>query len=517
MQGSAQLGRTFDALRLRLKHVNDAWTVDNYEALLGFYVRTVPRILDAERCGLFILDPASGRILSRAGTDLGAGDIEAPIEGSIVGQVVTTGEAVIDNALGTREGYHQTADAITGFDTRSVICVPIRSPAGGRVTGAVEVLNKRGAQGFSSADAEAVQEIADYLAMVLENILLNEEIVRLSGRLDLEVSHLRSAYLGDVPFVAESEGMRAVLELVRLVSATAVSVLIQVENATGKEVIARMIHEGGARADSPFVPVNCAAIPETLVESEFFGYEKGAFTGAASSRAGRFEEADGGTLFLDEVGDMPAAMQPKLLRALQEGEGTRLGGGRSVRYDLRVVSASNRRLADRVSAGEFREDLYYRLFAVEIVVPPLRERRDDIAPLAFAFLEEVCRRYQKSVHGLSGELVALFESYDWPGNVRQLRREIERLVALTPAGQQLTPERCGEELRALAGAGAASVAAGNTLDLPARVRALEIDLIGHALECTDGHKGHAAELLGITRQGLHKKLRRYGLISTPPP
>ncbi len=504
---SRPLNHSLTALKARLEYVNRAWAAGSHERLLRFYVRTIPKLLDAERCSLFVLDPRSGKIVSKHGTGLAEGDIEAPAQGSVVGQAISTRASVTDNELGRTRGFHRDADAKTGFVTRSILCVPITGVAGCRVTGAIEVLNKRTEAGFDRDDESLLVEIAEYVAVALDNILINAEVARISREINREVSRCQSDYLGEMPFVAESDAMRKVLELVRMVCDTPVNVLIQGENGTGKEVVARMIHEGRDRRSRPFVPVNCAAIPEHLMESEFFGYEKGAFTGAAASRGGRFEEAHRGTLFLDEVADIPLAMQPKFLRALQEGEGMRLGGSRLMTYDLSVISATNRNLRDLLAQGQFRQDLFYRLFAVEIVVPPLRDRPEDIAPLTAVFLEDVCRQYGKVPGAVSRTLMAQFEDYAWPGNVRQLRREVERLVALTPEGEALVPERCSPELSAR-GSGRENRGA-DELRLPERVRTLELSLIRRALERTGGHKARAAELLGITRQGLHKKLRRY--------
>ncbi len=507
MNRNSALTRQFEALRMRLHYVNRAWTVDNYEALLRFYVNVVPRLVDAERCAVFILDRDTNRILSKAGTGLDEVQIEAPLEGSVVGRAIASGECVVDNAVDARPGFHRTADAQTGFVTRSLLCAPIRAVAGSGITGALEILNKRGG-GFDEGDRALAKEVADFLSMALENIVLNREILKLSEDLNREVSHYRTHMVEGVPFVAESQAMRGVLELARMVAETPVDVLIRGENGTGKEVIARMIHEGGERRGAPFVAVNCAAVPETLIESEFFGYERGAFTGAVGSRPGLLEDASGGTLFLDEIGDMPLGMQAKLLRAVQEGEGTRLGGNVSRRYDLRIISATNRDVSARVADGRLREDLYYRLFAVEVVVPALRERSEDIVPLALALLEEVSRGYGKVFAGYSNELLSAFEAYPWPGNVRQLRREVERLVALTPEGRHLTLDRCSPELRRR---GAGEGLEGGHLDLPVRVAELERRLIDEAMTRTGGNKARAAGLLGITRQGLHKKLKRRAL------
>jgi transcriptional regulator with PAS, ATPase and Fis domain len=275
-------------------------------------------------------------------------------------------------------------------------------------------------------------------------------------------------------------------------------------------VVARLIHLGSDRAAKPFVAVNCASIPENLMESEFFGYEKGAFTGAAASRGGYFEEADGGTLFLDEIGDMPPAIQPKFLRIIQEGEGNRLGSSKPVHYDLRIISASNKDLRQEVKEGRFREDLFYRIFSVEIPIPPLRERREDIVPLTLFFMNKVGKRFNKKLAGPSPELLTLFEDYPWPGNVRQLLHEVEHLVALAPEGQRLSLKHCSEELRKGRNAGAlALVESTQSLSLAERIEELEITSIKEALRRTRGNKVQASKLLGITRQGLDKKIQRY--------
>ncbi len=326
----------------------------------------------------------------------------------------------------------------------------------------------------------------------------------------LELRNLKE----EVKLVAESRAMQQVLHTMRSVSRNPVNVLMRGESGTGKEVIARLIHQYSDRKDKPFVAVNCASIPENLMESEFFGYEKGAFTGAVTSRGGYFEEANGGTLFLDEIGDMPPAIQPKFLRVIQEGEGCRLGSAKPVCYDLRIISASNKDLRQEVAAGRFREDLFYRIFSVEISIPPLRERREDIVPLALFFINKVSKRFNKKLAGPSPELLSLFEEYPWPGNVRQLLHEVEHMVALAPEGQRISMKHCSEELRKGRNAGAL-VMIENTknLSLPERIEELEITSIKEALRMTRGNKLQAAKLLGITRQGLDKKLQRYKITS----
>jgi len=338
------------------------------------------------------------------------------------------------------------------------------------------------------------------IRMCLENKRLRE----LSDALELR--NLKE----EIQLIAESRAMQQVLGTVRTVSRSPVNVLIHGESGTGKEVIARLIHHGSDRKDKPFVAVNCASVPENLMESEFFGYEKGAFTGAITSRGGRFEEADGGTLFLDEIGDMPLAMQPKFLRVIQEYEGSRLGSNKSIRYDLRIISASNKDLRHEVETGRFREDLFYRIFSVETYIPPLRERREDIVPLALFFMNKVSRRFKKKVAGFSPDLLNFFEECPWPGNVRQLLHEVEHMVALTPEGERISLKHCSLELQKRRNATPLTLMQNQlSLSLPQRVEEIEITCIREALLKTKGNKLQASKLLGITRQGLDKKLKRY--------
>jgi transcriptional regulator with PAS, ATPase and Fis domain len=246
------------------------------------------------------------------------------------------------------------------------------------------------------------------------------------------------------------------------------------------------------------------------MESEFFGYEKGAFTGAITSRGGRFEEADGGTLFLDEIGDMPLVMQPKFLRVIQEGDGSRLGSNKLIRYDLRVISASNKDLRSEVEKGRFREDLFYRIFSVEIYIPPLRERQEDIVPLTLFFVNRVSRRFNKKVKGFSPELLNFFKEYPWPGNVRQLLHEVEHMVALAPVEERISLKHCSAELQKWRNAAPLTLMQNqSSLSLPQRVEEIETACIKDALHKTNGNKLQASKLLGITRQGLDKKLKRY--------
>jgi DNA-binding NtrC family response regulator len=280
-------------------------------------------------------------------------------------------------------------------------------------------------------------------------------------------------------------------------------VLITGENGAGKELVAHALHALSRRAGGPFVKLNCAAIPKDLVESELFGHEKGAFTGALQARAGRLELADGGTLFLDEIGDLSLESQAKLLRAIETGEFERVGGTRTIRVDARIVSATNKDLGAAMEKGDFREDLYYRLNVLRIHVPPLRERRSDVPPMAARFLAAFRDAEGRPPLALSDEAAALLEEYPWPGNVRELRNVMERAAVLCEGGEV----RAGDLAAWLESPGGGDRGVG----LRAEVERREADAIRKALEQADWNVTQAAAGLGIDRTNLHRKMRKYGI------
>jgi two-component system response regulator HydG len=297
-------------------------------------------------------------------------------------------------------------------------------------------------------------------------------------------------------------------ETVRRIAPKCSNVLILGESGTGKEVLARMIHSESARADGPFVAVNCGALPETLAEAELFGYERGAFTGAVKAKPGLFEQAHNGTLFLDEITECAPAMQVKLLRALQEREIQRLGGTRRIAVDVRVIAASNRDLEEAVRAGTLRKDLYYRLRVVELSLCPLRERKEDIPLLCEDFLRKHATRNGSSLRSVS--LVALWamEDYDWPGNVRELENAIERATVLAGEedGEELLPSHLPPEIRNTRGTAEPDFVPGSKFDLEAALQRVRRRYITAALRIANGNKTEAARLLGISRRGLYNFL-----------
>jgi transcriptional regulator with PAS, ATPase and Fis domain len=305
--------------------------------------------------------------------------------------------------------------------------------------------------------------------------------------------------------VGQSRAMRELQRTVALLASTDASAIITGESGTGKEVVARAIHAHSARRDRPFVAINAAAIPEGLIESEVFGHEQGAFTGAVRARAGCFELAEGGTLFLDEIAEMPIALQPKLLRVLEDGRARRLGGGRDIRFDVRVIAATNRDAGGAIREGRLREDLYYRLNVFELVMPPLRERGDDIPLLAQHFVREFSRKHQLRVEGLGESAARQLESHPWPGNVRELRNVMERAVIVARSGW-IERRHLPPYLQTMTPGGSP------TLTLPAGTTLAEAErrLILQTLERVGENKAAAARQLGLDVKTIRNKLRSYG-------
>jgi DNA-binding NtrC family response regulator len=361
---------------------------------------------------------------------------------------------------------------------------------------ALEVV-KRGAYGFFEKPLDPaellhiVNQAARMRLLEIENRRLRSELPRPPGFVHL---------------VGASPALESVLKQARSVAATSATVLLTGENGTGKEMLARAIHEESPRASGPFVAVSCAALPETLIESELFGHEKGAFTSATQTRKGRFELANGGTLLLDEVGDLTPGVQVKLLRVLQERSFERVGGNRTISVDIRLIAATNRDLEAEVEAGRFRQDLFFRLNVVPLSLPPLRERDDDIPILAAHFATKSAQRYGGSAPELSPRLIDVLHEYDWPGNVRELENLMERLVVLSngePLGLEFVPEKM---LRSLPGA---DVQDESTLE--GAVESLRRRMIVNALQLEGGNKVAAAKRLGISRSYLHRLINDFDL------
>src|SRR5438128_1103634 len=393
---------------------------------------------------------------------------------------------------------------------RAALVAPVR--IAGHAFGLLGLVWSEPRDGFKDHEVALVEGIADQIGTALERDHLSAEIMRLKS-----VLHER---YGEDRIIGQAPAIRRAIELALNVADTQTSVLIQGESGTGKELVANLIHFNSGREDQAYIKLNCGAIPETLLESELFGHEKGAFTDARARRSGRFEEANGGTLFLDEVGEMTLAAQVRLLRVVQDGEFTRVGGNEVLKADTRIIAASNVDLERAAEQGKFRRDLFYRLSVFPITLPALRERREDIHPLVIHFLEHYKQRTGRFVSGISKEALRALVSYDWPGNVRELENAIERAVIIA-SGRQIElddlPEAIGNvaaEREALARAERAQAASEGRstkleIEVPSSMDDIEKKAIQATLDYTSGDKTKAARLLNIGRKTIYRKLEQY--------
>jgi Nif-specific regulatory protein len=392
-------------------------------------------------------------------------------------------------------------------DKISFLCVPIK--LGDEIFGVLSVDRIFDVNTDFAEDLRVLEILATLFAQIIKiyNLLYEEKKKR--EFFEKEVKKKYQFY----NLVYSSEQMRQIIKICEKISSTKAPVLIQGESGTGKELIAKAIHFNSDRADKPFIAINCAAIPENLLEAELFGYEKGAFTGAFTSKPGKFELANGGTLFLDEIGDLPLSLQAKLLRVLQEHTFERLGGTKSIKVDFRLISATHKNLKELISQGKFREDLYFRINVVNIYIPPLRERKEDIVVLIEHFLNQLNQKYQKSVK-ISKEVLKIFLEYPWPGNVRELENTLESMVILSD-DELITPEHLPEVFKSCQISQPKSDVQESSLqaiNLKQQIEEEEKQRIISALKACKFNQTQAAKLLGMTRRQLNYRLHKYGII-----
>jgi len=475
----------------------------------------------ADYCALGVLDPSGGKIslagfraAPHAAIDSVRGLIEShgkslditeyPGMMDLLGQGKTL--RLLDTALPfpLRFMFNQVLGG------RAALVAPVR--IGGQTFGFLGLVWSEPREGFDDHEVALVEGIADQIGTALERDQLSTEVMRLR-------SALHERY-GEARIIGQAPAIRRAIELALSVADTQTSVLIQGESGTGKELLANLIHYNSGREDMPYIKLNCGAIPETLLESELFGHEKGAFTDARARRQGRFEEANGGTLFLDEIGEMSLSAQVRLLRVLQDGEFTRVGGSEVLKTDVRVIAASNVDLERAAELGSFRRDLFYRLSVFPIRLPALRERPEDIHTLVIHFLEHYKQKTGRFVAGISKDALQALISYDWPGNVRELENAVERAVIIA-SGRQIElddlPEAISrsilEERSRLRGERAQAANEGRAVTLQLSVPSTMDDIERHAIEATldytAGDKTRAARALGIGRKTLYRKLQQY--------
>jgi formate hydrogenlyase transcriptional activator len=426
--------------------------------------------------------------------------ITARLDDTPAGQAVGTKRPVVLDLEGLQKFPVSPVQQLVAAGLRSVCCVPLITRT--RVLGTLNV-GSTSDQAFAPADVDFLSQVAGQAAIAIENATAFQEIAQLKDQLAEEKLYLEDEIRTERNFgeiVGDSPSFQSVLEQVETVAPTDASVLILGETGTGKELIARAIHDLSSRRDRTFVKLNCAAIPTGLLESELFGHEKGAFTGAITQKAGRFELANKGTLFLDEIGDIPLELQPKLLRAIQEQEFERLGGTRTIHVDVRLVAATNRDLNQMINERQFRTDLYYRLSVFPVSVPPLRERPDDIPKLVRYFAQKYSRRMNRPVETIPSEAMEALVRYPWPGNVRELENLIERAVILTRGPVLQIPLT---ELRGAPESGT-----------PITLQEAERDHIRRVLEKSNwviGGPNGAANRLGMKRTTLQSKMKKLGI------
>ncbi len=426
---------------------------------------------------------------------------------SILRKVLRERAAVV---VADAPGEALSSESLLGASIYSTMGIPLWK--GSEILGVIQVDSRGAPAMFSAVDVDWLGVLASNASLAVANARLIRQLSKNEQTLKKENTFLRKRERqrsDGVEIVGQSKAMSELFRQLDKVVDTRVSVLVQGETGTGKELIASAVHYRSKRRDKLFVAQNCAAFPENLLESELFGHKRGAFTGATEEKKGLFEVADGGTLFLDEIGEMPLALQAKLLRALQEGEIRPLGGTVARQVDVRIVAATNRELEAEVQAGRFREDLYYRLKVFPVRVPPLRDRRDDIPLLAEHFLKRYTAEFGKPVQGFSKDALALLSAHDWPGNVRELENEVQRLVIQAEPNESIGPELLSPRIRQVEDLLLGAATAKGTLK--EMVDQVERQILIEALREHGNNKTAAAKTLGITREGLHKKLKQLGV------
>jgi formate hydrogenlyase transcriptional activator len=501
-----QLARERDRLQVLLEITNTLVSELDIRDLFPSITACLRRAVPHEYSSLALRVPGTDQLRVHALVFDGPGGVLAE------GATAALTETPAGEAVETRRPVTLDTEALARFSApvvqrlaaaglKSICCLPLITRR--HVLGTLNVGSTR-ENAFSEADVDFLSQVAGQAAIAIENATTYQEIGQLKDQLAEEKLYLQDEIRTDRNFgeiIGDSPTFRNVLEQVETVAPTDASVLILGETGTGKELIARALHDLSGRRERTFVKLNCAAIPTGLLESELFGHEKGAFTGAIMQKAGRFELANKGTLFLDEIGDIPLELQPKLLRALQEHEFERLGGTRTIKVDVRLVAATNRDLAQMINERQFRTDLYYRLSVFPISVPPLRERADDIPKLVRYFTQKFARRMNKHVDTISQDTMEALIRYPWPGNVRELENLIERAVILTRGATLQIPL---SELRPSATETAS----------PVTLEEAERDHIRRVLERSNGVVGGpngAAAKLGMKRTTLQSKMKKLGI------
>ncbi|MFI5058716.1 MAG: sigma 54-interacting transcriptional regulator [Candidatus Acidiferrales bacterium] len=518
-----QLARERDRLQVLLEVNNLLVTSRELPDVFRGIVTTLKRVIHHDFTSLALLDPLSGLLKIHALDFPGRPGIikeetVVSLDVSPSGRCFSNGQPLILRGAEIDRFDAEIIRLLRSEGVQTICCVPLITH--GRTFGTLNLASRR-SDAFSPSDVELLQQVAAQIAIAVENALAFREIEALKNKLAVEKLYLEEEIRSEFNFeeiIGDSPVLKRALAQVELVAPAATTVLILGETGTGKELIARAIHNLSRRRERTFVKINCAAIPAGLLESELFGHERGAFTGALAQKIGRFELADRGTIFLDEVGDIPLELQPKLLRVLQEHEFERLGSNRPQRVDVRIVAATNGDLSKLVAERAFRSDLYYRLNVFPIHIPPLRERREDVPLLVRYFVQKFSRRLNKTVEYVPADAMDALANYSWPGNIRELENLVERAVLLSP-GKELRVPLSELKSATLATAGAdllspASVPYASSASSLTTLAEADRQHILRALRQTEwriaGPKG-AAALLGMKRTTLQARMRKLGI------
>ncbi len=460
--------------------------IRNSESLLWQLVGVLLEVIPAQRVAILLGEDASSLEPAFAWDKESGPGIPVRVSRKTVLRAAEEQKALLVNNVPA----NWNTTSLNEMDVYSVLCAPMLTPD--KLLG-VLYMDTRHRLVFDAGHLQMISAVATISAIALEN-------TRSIERLDFENQQLKAEIKSRFDMIGEGPSMQELYRFISKVAPSDSSVLIHGESGTGKELVARAIHRNSPRAEAPFMAINCAALSETLLESELFGHEKGAFTGAVAQKRGYLEAADGGTVFLDEIGELALPLQAKLLRVLQEREVVRVGGTRPIKVNIRVIAATNRVLADMVKEKEFREDLFYRLNVVSHTLPPLRKRREDIPMLARHFVEKFAPKSGRKLQGISEAAIACLQNYDWPGNVRELENAIERAVVLGSTSQVL-PDDLPEVLLE------SNSADSETLGYHTEVARKKKELILKALEEAEGNFTNAAKLLGVHPNYLHRLVR----------
>jgi len=477
------------------------------EELLRVILTATIRLFAVEGCSIGLIDAAAQQLAFTAMEGKAKVDeFRIALDQGIAGWVARHGQEVFSNNALQDPRFFSGVDKKTGFQTTSVMCAPLKQYD--RVIGVIEALNTTTPEGFTDADLQLFLAFASLAATALSRAKAFASVRNVSAAFQETVQGRYRLVIGS------SAGMRETLRLAQAAAATSSTVLLLGESGTGKEVVARSIHGWSPRAEQPFIAVNCTALTPELLESELFGHERGAFTGAIAQKKGKFELADGGTIFLDEIGDLAPNLQVKLLRVLQDKEFQRVGGVKDLRVDVRILAATNRDLQQAMRKGTFREDLYYRLNVVALTLPALRERREDIPALIHYFVEHYCREMNHVLMTVEPDALKCLQDYAWPGNVRELQNAIERAVVLSQ-GVKITladlPAGVSSQSSTKSDKTSAIDEIDESLSLSLAIDEFSRMRIRKALVASEGNQTEAARRLQLPQSNLSRIMKRLGM------